>query len=327
MIVIQQERNSSLPPNEADLDPAGDAASTISSGPNTRLTSFDEINIDSAIRQVSGLGNDPGLGLLVDLAKKGEYDPWNVDIVSLTDSYLNALDDTLDAQDLGRVARMIFYAAALIHLKAKALAARQRSLDYEEALEQALADEFDDGTFGGPESRLRPGDMPLDYGFMADLEKGGPIGLAPQDRPVRQRGLSLVDLIVALREYDERLAQREAAFEDEPEFTDEMVYEECLGGSHQEDLGTDIVDVRTKLWATLPDSESVTLASLCTEHLTRGSVLLALLFLSNDEEVYLEQDEFFTEVRIVKGPYFGEIVAGVVSDDEEDEEEFEGDDR
>ena len=62
--------------------------------------------------------------------------------------------------------------------------------------------------------------MPLDYGFMEGRERGAPIGLAPQERPVRQRGLSLVDLIVALREYDERLALREAMVVDEPpEFT------------------------------------------------------------------------------------------------------------
>ena len=323
-MIFQEERNVDLPAIEAELGISPEPTTESPFALGGRLTSFEEINLDEAVQAVSGVGTDPGLGLLVDLAKKGEYDPWNVDIVALTDSYLDALDDTLDAQDLSRVARMIFYAAALIHLKAKALAAGQKSLDYDEALEQALHDEFDDG-FGGPQSRLRPGDMPLDYGFMADLDKGSPIGLAPQDRPVRQRGLSLVDLIVALREYDERLAQREAALDDEPEaFTDEMVYEECLGGSHQEDTTQDIVDVRATLWVTLPDVESVTLESLCTETLTRGSAFLALLFLSNDEEVYLEQDEFFEEVRIVKGPFFGEIVAGVVSDDDEDEEESEG---
>ena len=40
-------------------------------------------------------------------------------------------------------------------------------------------------------------------------DPGGARSFGPQERPVRERGLSLVDLIVALRDYDERLAHDE----------------------------------------------------------------------------------------------------------------------
>ncbi|RMG11777.1 MAG: hypothetical protein D6731_14990 [Planctomycetota bacterium] len=286
----------------------------------------DRSDLEAAVGEVAGLGDDPGLGLLVDLAKKGEYDPWNVDIVSVTDSYLEALDERLDAADLRRVARLIFYAAALIHLKAKALAAQQADLDYEEALEQAFAEEFGDaaGDGLGAASRLRPGDEPLDYGFLAD---GGVAGFAPAERPVRERGLTLVDLIVALREYDERLAHKELLEADGPEFTEDMVLEECVGGSHQEDLGQDIREVRAELWERLADGGHATLESLTNERRPRASAYLALLFLSNEEEVLLEQDELYGELRVVRGPYFGEVRAGVVLDEDEldvEDEEEEG---
>ena len=81
-----------------------------------------EQDLEAQLQAAVGLGNDPGLELLVDLAKKGEADPWDLDVVSLTDRYLEALDEQLDARDLGRVARLIFYAACLIHLKAQAMA-------------------------------------------------------------------------------------------------------------------------------------------------------------------------------------------------------------
>ena len=291
----------------------------------------DDPAADAALQRAIGLGNDPGLGLLLDLAKKGEYDPWNVDIVAVTDTYLRALDERLDAQDLGRVARLIFYASALIHLKARALAERQKHLDYEEALEHTLASELlgDDGDLfeglGGGRG-LRPDDLPLDYGLFGGGDSrvggGGATGLlAPRDRPVRPRGLSLVDLINALREYDDRLAERERELEDEPTYDVHEAYEECLGSSHQEDLEQDIVDVRFELWARMDDQNpTVTLSELVTPSRNRAASYLALLFLTQDEEVYMEQETFYGEVTVIRGPYFGEMRAGL-HEDERDEDD------
>ena len=54
-----------------------------------------EIVINLVGAEVFGVTTDPGLGLLLELAKKGEYDPWDVDIVAVTDRYLQALDGLL----------------------------------------------------------------------------------------------------------------------------------------------------------------------------------------------------------------------------------------
>lgn len=274
------------------------------------------------VQQAVGLGNDPGLGLLLDLAKKGEYDPWDLDIVAVTDSYLAALDEHLDPRDLGRVARLIFYAAALIHLKAKALADRQAFLDYEEALEQTLAEELDllEGSEGGP--RLRPGDMPLDYGFMGP---GGNGLLAPSDRPVRPQGLTLADLISALRDYDDRHALREAELEAEPLFDAGIALDECVGSSHEDDLDQDVIDVRLELWGLLAEDgglDRAALEQLVTDRRSKSATYLALLFLAQDEEILLDQESFYDgPVMIVRGPYFGEIRAGVSRDDDDEDEE------
>ena len=89
------------------------------------------------------------------------------------------------------------------------------------------------------------------------------------------------------------------------------------------DLGQDIVDVREELWSTLADAEFVTLASLVGERRSQASAFLALLFLSQDEEVLLEQEVFYDELKIVKGPYFGEIRAWVINEDEDEAQEDE----
>lgn len=305
-----------------------------------------EQDLEAELQAAVGLGNDPGLELLVDLAKKGEADPWDLDVVSLTDRYLEALDEQLDARDLGRVARLIFYAACLIHLKAQAMAVQQRELDYDEALEQALADELDWGEGEGRNAwtpQLRPGDQPLDYGFLRGQDGGQGVDpalfLSPREQPLRSRGLTLVDLIHALRDYDDRLAHREL-LESEPDFDEDRAMVECVGSSHQDDLEGDIVRVRELLWDLLgkdqeqPEHERVELTQLTGENRTRAAAFLALLFLVQDGEVYLEQteEEFYGPLFVVRGPHFGEVRAGVSigdedegwsDEDEDDDEEWE----
>lgn len=288
-------------------------------------------DLDRELQAAVGLGNDPGLEFLVDLAKRGECDPWDLDVVDLTDTYLAALDEVLDARDLGKVARLIFYAACLIHLKAQAMADRQKAMDYEEALDQTLAEEFEfglDGERGRFMPRLHPGDQPLDYGFLRGGDEGFDPArfLSPREQPLRSRGLTLVDLIFALREYDDRLAHREMLEDLEPDFDADMALVECVGSSHQDDLEGDIERIREELWARLGRHEPlagidqrIELETLITSERSRPAAFLAALFLAHDEEIYLQQDEFYGELWLERGAHFGEVRAGVVPQDEEAE--------
>ena len=294
------------------------------------LTDSQSVRLQAEVKAAEpGLGSDPGLGLMLELAKRGEFDPWNVDIVALTDSYLNALDDELDAQELGAVARLIFYAAALIHLKARALAEREAQIKAEE--DAALLDEvFDEltGEFLGTESRLRPGDEPLIYpDFMMNEGPRGGIQLAPRERTPRKRGVTLVDLISALRTYDERLAQREAELEDEPLFDGEIAFQECVEGSHQDDLDGDLITVRQDLWDRMLETETpcVQLSELITPQRNKEATYLALLFLAQDSEIVLEQDDVYGEVRVKRGEHFGEVRAGVHEEEGDEGDEAKGD--
>lgn len=287
-------------------------------GPDEAVSADAGAEIDEAFQAAGADPRDPGLGLLLELAKRGEYDPWDVDIVALTDRYLQALDQHLDARDLGQVARLIFYAAALVHLKAQVLAEREARLRQSEqqALEadmQALADEIQ-GRRG-----LLPGDLPLVYpDFLTGQDgHGGVNGLSPRERVARPRGLTLVDLISALKSYDERLAQHEAALAEIQEVDYDAAHVECVGTSHQDDLDQDIIDVRHHLWRLLeapPGAEataSATLEQLIEGRVTRPGAYLALLFLAQDEEIVLSQEVFYETVTITRGPHFGEVRAGV----------------
>lgn len=264
---------------------------------------------------------DPGLGLLLEMAKRGEYDPWDIDIVALTDRYLAVLDEHLDARDLGHVARLIFYAAALVHLKAQALAEREARRTQQETLDAAALDaqmdELADALMG--RRGLLPGDSPLLYpDFLSGgADRGGVAGLMPRERRPRERGLTLVDLIAALRDYDERIAQREAELANQPVFDADIAVDECIGSSHQDDLDQDIVIVRQDLWRRLDREDAVVRFEELLGERTRAGAYLALLFLAQDEEVILEQQDCYGELRVRRGKYFGEVRAGVRHDDDD----------
>src|SRR6056297_2455068 len=51
--------------------------------------------------------------LLVQLAEEGEIEPWDIDIVAVTDAFLSKLEAT----DLRTSARALFYASVLLRMK------------------------------------------------------------------------------------------------------------------------------------------------------------------------------------------------------------------
>ncbi len=60
------------------------------------------------------------IALLLDLAERGEIDPWNVDVIDVVDRFLSQLhrDDRRELQESGQA---LLYGAMLVHLKASTL--------------------------------------------------------------------------------------------------------------------------------------------------------------------------------------------------------------
>ena len=57
--------------------------------------------------------------LLVQLAEEGEIEPWDIDIVRVTDAFLERLDET----DLRTTGRALFYASVLLRMKSDGMLA------------------------------------------------------------------------------------------------------------------------------------------------------------------------------------------------------------
>ena len=86
-----------------------------------------------------------GIEIRVDMAKPGKIDPWNVDIVEVTDKYLMHLFQS-KAQNLRLTGRTLLFAAILLKLKSNVLEGLD-VLDFEPQ----------------PEIDLEYDDAPLDY--------------------------------------------------------------------------------------------------------------------------------------------------------------------
>ncbi|NOR60195.1 MAG: segregation/condensation protein A, partial [Methanosarcinales archaeon] len=58
--------------------------------------------------------------ILVNLAREGEIDPWNIDIVEITDKFLHHIEE-LERMDLRISGRTLHYAAILLRMKSNIL--------------------------------------------------------------------------------------------------------------------------------------------------------------------------------------------------------------
>ena len=82
---------------------------------------------------------DEGIGILVSMAKAGKIDPWNVDIIDVTDKYLAHICE-MKSQNLRLTGRTFLFAAVLLKLKSNVLEGNEEILqigepDYTEGLE------------------------------------------------------------------------------------------------------------------------------------------------------------------------------------------------
>jgi len=93
------------------------------------------INVDS-LDFSSFIGNEP-IEILVELAKNGKIDPWNIDIVHVTDTFLNKIEE-FQQMDLRISGRTLLYSCVLLRMKSTGL------FQEEEEIEEAFSEDEED---------------------------------------------------------------------------------------------------------------------------------------------------------------------------------------
>ncbi len=239
--------------------------------------------------------------LLVGMAEDGEIDPWDIDIVDVTDAYLERLDEA----DLRTSGRALFYASVLLRMKGDRLLAGPDESEpepepWETAFEEAPADEPD-----GPDPVA---------GLEAEMERrldrksarGNPETLDELVRELREAERN--SWWKESREYDTSGSPR--GFQrgtqtldyhsgDDFRADEEPTEAEVTGNTHGEDIEAVIDDVHGILREQYEAGRTEVLyAEISGAGGSRVMTYLSLLFLANRGHVRLEQDELFGDLWV-----------------------------
>lgn len=207
---------------------------------------------------------DKGIEILVELAQKGEIDPWNIDIMDVTDKYLATLEVRNDLRLPGRA---LFYAAVLLRLKS-------------DALEEPEQEEYYDEYYEEDEPIIRPALTVLD----------GAIARRTSAKQQRHRPITLMDLIgelTRLESLDRPTTPQDNAMRRKSILPSHRV-------AHEEDIEGDI----RKLRDILEDGQEVCLSTLFKDCQDQPGIYLALLFLESRGLIRMEQPEFYGDITI-----------------------------
>ncbi len=227
--------------------------------------------------------------ILVQMAEKGEMDPWNIDIVEVTDRFLSELERR-KALDLGISGRTLLYAAILVRMKSEYLAVRQPGPADVEGEENGLS--WEDGQEG--EGALdEPG---MARGPIERLERE--IQRRLERKHLRKYPVTLIELILELRTL-ERAERRRHRLRGVP--ADLLVEaEDVVSIAHEEryfDSASRVMDGWEECGG--EGLEPVCLTDLCARLGWKiQDVYVPLLFLMFEGKIELFQEEIFGELLV-----------------------------
>jgi len=206
--------------------------------------------------------------ILVNLARSGEIDPWNIDIVEITDKFLRQVEE-MEKMDLRVSGRTLLYAAILLRMKSNAL------VEVEEIRDEIMEDDQDN-------FEVR------DY----------PVPSLPLRRTSR-RPVTLEELLSELKKaeaIEERRIDRIRTRKEEHTAT----IKEVLSIAHEEDIENRVEKMRNLLSELFDKQKYIQFSDLAGSLDRAGKVMayLALLFLATKKEIWLEQEELFGELFI-----------------------------
>ena len=237
--------------------------------------------------------------LLVQLAEEGEIDPWDIDVVTVTDKFLDRLDDA----DLRTGGRALFYASVLLRMKSDEL------WDDGEP-DEAWADEPREAPMDGPEApAVDPFDQlerEMDRRIERKRARGKPETLDELVRDLRERERETwwkesrtYDTSESPSGYGRGTQTLDYRSGDDFRMDDEPTADDVTGTAHDEHMEDIINDVYVELQAHYDGGrDEVLFAEVREAGGSRVNTFLGLLFLAHRGQVRLQQDECFGDLWI-----------------------------
>ena len=240
--------------------------------------------------------------LLVQLAEDGDIDPWDIDIVSVTDAYLEKLEEA----DLRLSGRALFYASVLLRMKSEVLLEQQEPEEPEQAPEPGLADPWDPEGPAGPDP-INALEQEMDRRLDRKRARGQPETLDELVRDLReierrrwwkpQRSYDTSDSPSGFSRGTQTIEYHSA---DDHRLDDEPTESEVTGATHSEDVEELVDDVWDAIKTQFDAGRrEVLFAEIDQVGGSRVLTYLGLLFIANRGRIRLEQDSFFGDLWIV----------------------------
>ncbi len=229
-----------------------------------------------------------GIDILLEMVKKNKLDPWNIDVVELADQYF-AKTVELHINNLHVTSRVILFACILLRLKSDILEGLDPFANIQE--EDNFEADYDNPDF---EDNVVPFNAPS---LKEVIQRRTSVRLN------RTRNVTLKDLIKHLEFYEKldkqrtvknayERAKRRNSYED---FTPEDIVEMA----HSNELERNVDTIRTVLTKIFTTTEKIEMQELSSTGLDKISIYLALLFLTADDRIDLQQEEFYSDVYVV----------------------------
>ena len=231
--------------------------------------------------------------ILLDLVKKERMDPWNIDLVDLTQKYLDRVRK-MQENNLYVPANALLACAILLNLKADALRQYYQELEEENSVE---AEPIEDASFDD----FLAMDTFIDVSEQGDEPSSEPIApenILPPAR-ITTRRVSLEELLVAMERVmraKKRLPKKKA----EPIIDYEAPLEELFEEMDRDAVDQYIEDTYARVLETLDSEGFTTLSNIVDkkEPLDVVRKLLSLLYLTNQGKINIWQERPFDEVFI-----------------------------
>ena len=239
-----------------------------------------------------------GIEVLVQMAKQGKIDPWNIDIADIADKYMLHIAES-KSNNLRVTGRALFFLAVLLKLKSNILVGID-PMQFE--VQEEINPEYDDTD----DSRFSDDLYYQDYYPDNVIPIEDIIQRRTSVKLNRNRIVTLKDLIRQLEFYEqldkkqavknslERARRRVRNYAN-------MSADDIINLAHEEYIENSVKILHENLIKIFEKEEKVELNTLTLLGLDKISAYIALLFLTAESEFDLEQEEFYSDLYVVKG--------------------------
>lgn len=255
----------------------------------TEAFDLDFNNINSSSTEVDGIE------ILVMLAKQGKIDPWNIDIIDVTDKYLTHLFQS-KSKNLRLTGRTLLFASILLKLKSNILEGVDIT-DFEPQ-EEGYNPEEDDAPLDYeqefvPTNNVVSIDEVLQRRTSVRLNRNRVVTLRDLIRQLEF--YEMLDKKQSLRNAHERAKRRVKNYSN-------LSPEDIINLAHDEYIEQGVERLRANLDEILNRQDKIELNELTLLGMDKVSAYISLLFLTVDSDYDLVQDEFYSDLYVIRQP-------------------------